>query len=99
MSWLREGDTVSFCSNAPASPTTELLPVDSADWDVGIQCLTDRHGDRIQNLSQLSDFKLFKLNPIGGRYVKGFGKAYQIDGGSLAGEGLSHLRDGHKKRA
>ncbi|GLQ00330.1 HugZ family pyridoxamine 5'-phosphate oxidase [Methylophaga thalassica] len=79
--------------------TTELLPIDSADWDVGIQCLTDRHGDRIQNLSQLSDFKLFKLNPIGGRYVKGFGKAYQIDGGSLAGEGLSHLRDGHKKRA
>ncbi|THF70014.1 MAG: heme utilization protein HutZ, partial [Methylophaga nitratireducenticrescens] len=38
------------------------------------------------------------LKPKGGRYVKGFGKAYQIDGGTLAGENLQHLRDGHTKR-
>ncbi|WP_417542532.1 HugZ family pyridoxamine 5'-phosphate oxidase [Methylophaga thalassica] len=81
------------------SVTAELLAVDSPEWNSGIACLTSRHGERVKSLSQLSDFKLFRLNPMGGRYVKGFGKAYQIDGGSLSGEGLSHLREGHKKRA
>ena len=72
--------------------------IDSDAWNVGIALLTERHGQRITNLSQLSDFRLFKLKPKGGRYVKGFGKAYQIDGGTLAGKNLEHLRDGHKKR-
>ncbi|WP_438970581.1 HugZ family protein [Methylophaga sp.] len=78
--------------------TADLIPVDSDNWNEGIDCLISRHGDRIQSLSQLSDFKLFRLNPLGGRYVKGFGKAYQIEGGALAGESLSHLREGHNKR-
>ena len=76
----------------------EWIQVDSDAWNVGIALLTERHGQRITNLSQLSDFRLFKLKPKGGRYVKGFGKAYQIDGGTLAGKNLEHLRDGHKKR-
>lgn len=76
----------------------ELLTPESSQWHEGIDILQNRHGDRITNLSQLKDFKLFKLHPRGGRYVKGFGKAYQIEGGSLSGEGLSHLRDGHQKR-
>lgn len=76
----------------------EWIQVESDAWHVGIALLTERHGQRITNLSQLSDFRLFKLKPRGGRYVKGFGKAYQIDGGTLAGESLEHLRDGHRKR-
>lgn len=76
----------------------ECVQVDSDGWHVGIALLTERHGQRITNLSQLTDFRLFKLNPLGGRYVKGFGKAYQIDTGTLAGENLEHLRNGHKKR-
>ncbi|AFJ02890.1 Pyridoxamine 5'-phosphate oxidase-like protein [Methylophaga frappieri] len=75
-----------------------LLAPDSADWQTGIRVLQARHGQRIESLSQLSDFRLFRLQPEGGRYVKGFGKAYQIEGGSLAGESLQHLREGHKKR-
>lgn len=81
------------------SVNAELIAVDSADWETGIACLTARHGERIQSLSQLTDFKLFRLSPEIGRYVKGFGKAYLIDGGSLAGESLSLMRDGHQKRA
>lgn len=76
----------------------EWIQVDSETWRVGIALLTERHGQRISNLSQLSDFHLFKLEPRGGRYVKGFGKAYQIEGGTLAGENVEQLRDGHKKR-
>lgn len=76
----------------------ELLDPDSPDWQQGIACLQERHGERIKGLSQLADFKLFRLHPEGGRYVKGFGKAYQIEGGSLSGERLSHLRGAHIKR-
>lgn len=78
------------------SVSAELIARDSAQWHSGISCLTKRHGKRITSLSQMSDFKLFCLHPLGGRYVKGFGQAFQIDGGSLAGKQLSHLRDGHK---
>lgn len=76
----------------------ELIEVGSSAWNVGIALLTERHGQRISNLSQLGDFRLFKLHPRGGRYVKGFGKAYQIESGTLGDKGLAHLRDGHKKR-
>jgi putative heme iron utilization protein len=75
-----------------------LLPYEQGGWQTGIDALTLRHGERITQLSQFADFKLFQLNPSQGRYIKGFGKAYQIDGGTLAGESLSHLRGGHKKR-
>ncbi|MTI62782.1 pyridoxamine 5'-phosphate oxidase family protein [Methylophaga sp.] len=78
--------------------SAELIPPDSDDWSEGIACLQERHGERIRSLSQLGDFRLFRLHPEGGRYVKGFGKAYRIEGGSLAGNGLSHLKGGHIRR-
>jgi hypothetical protein len=71
---------------------------DSEPFNEGINRLFNRHGERILNLSKLSDFNLFKLIPLGGRYVKGFGQAYTIMGHSLAGESIDHLRDGHKPR-
>ena len=67
-------------------------------WQQGIDTLATRHGDRMSSLSELKDFKLFKLSPTGGRYVKGFGRAYALSGGSLVGGQIEHLRDGHKKR-
>lgn len=76
----------------------ELVAVDSAGWVTGIDTLVARHGSRITNLSQLADFKLFKLTPQGGRYVKDFGRAYTLAGNTLAGEAIDHLRDGHKPR-
>jgi putative heme iron utilization protein len=74
--------------------------IDSADtrWQGVIELMAARLGSRINGLSQLSDFKLFKLVPSKGRYVKGFGRAYAFTGISLTGTALDHLRDGHKKR-
>ncbi len=43
-------------------------------------------GSIIPLLRNLPDFILFKLTPTEGRYIQGFGKAYQ-----LAGENLSEL--------
>ncbi len=76
----------------------EHLAIDTEAYRTGIQCLFERHGDRIHNLAGLSDFNLFKLIPIHGRYVKDFGRAYSIEGQTLTGENINHLRDGHKPR-
>lgn len=81
------------------SVNAEMIEAGSERWRDGIAILADRHGERINNLSQLSDFKLFKLTPKGGRFVKGFGRAYTLAGDSLAGEVVNHMTDGHKKRS
>lgn len=77
----------------------EQLAHDSADWRLAMTALTERHGERPRNLGEHADFKMFRLVPLGGRYVKGFGKAYTLSGESLAGEAIGHLRDGHKRRS
>jgi len=79
------------------SVVSELIQPETESWQQGIKTLVTRHGDRINNLSDLTDFKLFKLTPTDGRYVKGFGRAYAFKGDSLASE-LEHLRVGHKKK-
>ncbi len=77
----------------------EHIEVDAEGWEEGLDALVARQGERSRNLSQLSDFHLFKLVPQHGRYVKGFGKAYAFVGEALAGTDMDHLRDGHKQRA
>lgn len=72
--------------------------IDSEGWKTGLHALNERHGNIVINLSQLTDFRLFKLSPKGGRYVKNFGKAYALASGSLSEEVLSHMTDGHTKR-
>ncbi|WP_036590140.1 HugZ family protein [Oceanospirillum maris] len=80
------------------SVEAELLEVDSEQWFQGVDIMEARLGDRIRNLSQLSDFRLFRLKPQGGRFVKGFGAAFDLAGNTLAGEAVNQLREGHKKR-
>lgn len=75
-----------------------MLDTASEEWLNGVNILANRHGDRIHKLSELEDFKLFKLTPTAGRYVKGFGRAYAFKGEALVGEFMAHLRDGHTKR-
>ncbi len=80
------------------SVNCEKLDYSSEQWQVGLTALADRHGNRINDLSEMKDFKLFKLTPTSGRFVKGFGRAYDFEGEALAGESVEHLRDGHTKR-
>ena len=76
----------------------EEVEVGSSDWQSAVDLLATRHGERPRKLSQLADFRLFRLRPVKGRYVKGFGKAYSLAGGSLGMESIDHLREGHKPR-
>ncbi|CAA0081912.1 putative protein [BD1-7 clade bacterium] len=76
----------------------ENIEYQADGWDLGIETLVHRHGEISANLSQKEDFKLFRLIPERGRYVKGFGKAYSFSGDSLTGDVLDHMRDGHVDR-
>lgn len=76
----------------------EELTVNSERWKKAVRLLSERHGERPEKLALLADFHLFRLRPLEGRYVKGFGKAYSLQGGTLAAESIDHLRVGHKTR-
>jgi putative heme iron utilization protein len=68
----------------------EAIDRDDDFWPQGIALLKQKLGDRIDLLSQLGDFVLFRLTPLEGRYVKGFGRAYEVSPGSLVAE-LTHI--------
>jgi len=65
------------------SAVAQLIPRDTPAWQTGIQALAQRHGDRIHQLRQLPDFKLFQLQPNTLRFVKGFGRACELSGETL----------------
>jgi len=43
----------------------------------------NRHGKTVELLRQLPDFHLFRLTPHSGRFVMGFGQAYELSGDNL----------------
>ena len=59
-------------------------PRDDSRWNEGVAALRDRHGGLVDTLTTLGDFRLFQLRPQTGRYVVGFGQAYELKSGSLS---------------
>ena len=55
----------------------------SKEWIPIIDKFQERFGKIIEVLRNLQDFNLFKLTPLSGRFVIGFGKAYKIEGDNL----------------
>ena len=49
-------------------------------WDEKVAQFTAKFGDIINILVSLKDFEMFRFIPIRGTFVKGFGKAYTIEG-------------------
>ncbi len=58
---------------------TDEVPPGVSEFDEALGKLKEIHGAVITTLSSLADFRLFKLTPQSGRYIKGFGQAYEID--------------------
>ncbi|MDD1792255.1 heme utilization protein HutZ [Enterovibrio makurazakiensis] len=81
---------LSFDTNA------ELIERESAVWQQGIEVMQARLGEMIDNLSQLGDFRLYRLNPVIGRYVKGFGQAFDVTGEDMLS--VVHLNEGHVQK-
>lgn len=74
--------------------TAERVARDDAQWSSVVSALKLRHGERITDLTQMTDFILFRLLPEQGLYVKGFGQAFQVSGDDHID--MVHLQEGHK---
>lgn len=70
-----------------------LVDKTSTEGQQGIAALRDRFGEMADNLSKLGDFNLYRLTPNSGRYVKGFGQAFNVSGSDLVS--FVHLTEGH----
>lgn len=56
-----------------------LVERDSEQWKEITQKFEARFGNIIELMKELPDFRIFRLQPSSGRFVLGFGKAYDID--------------------
>jgi len=50
--------------------------------------MQEQHGNTVTVLQGLADFKILQLKPVKGRYVVGFGKAYDWD---VKGRKMTHI--------
>ena len=58
-------------------------------WDELVAQFIAKFGDIINMLVSLEDFKMFRFRPIRGTFVKGFGKAFTIEGKDM--DQISHI--------
>lgn len=72
--------------------TSKVVSRSDPLWQQVIQAMTEKLGEQVIQLSQLGDFVLFQLTPTSGRFVKGFGKAYQLEGENLQINSIKHIR-------
>lgn len=57
----------------------EQVATDSAEYPLLLDQMELRLGNTMSLLRSLSDFRLLRLVPVEGRFITGFGKAYEID--------------------
>jgi len=67
-----------------------LLPREIPEWEAIANQFQAKFGELISMLRSLPDFRIYQLTPQSGRFVVGFGAAYQITGDNL--NQLQHLR-------
>ena len=63
--------------------TASLLERESDHWGAIAQQFESRFGNIIEVMTGLPDFRIFQLRPLAGRFVVGFGAAYDIDPNDL----------------
>lgn len=67
------------------------------DGQAAIKSMIEKLGKLAGNLAQLDDFTLYLLTPKSGRFVRGFGQAYKLEGNGLANFASKHMTDnGHR---
>ena len=57
-----------------------LVLRDSIDCETILNEFSEKFGTIMKTLQQLPDFRLFRLGPKSGRYVSGFGQAFELEG-------------------
>lgn len=91
-----EADSRQLYARVRLSHDAEVSQIarDSEHWNQAVDALTQRHGDLVTNLTRMADFSLFRLTPLQGLYVKGFGQAFEVSGDDQLD--MVHLTVGHK---
>jgi putative heme iron utilization protein len=69
----------------------ELVDRDSTRWCQVMDLFADKFGDIMDLIRPLQDFKLFRIRPRSGVYVRGFAQAYPIEASQL--EPLRRVND------
>ncbi|MGB3293822.1 MAG: pyridoxamine 5'-phosphate oxidase family protein [Phormidesmis sp.] len=64
--------------------TATLIARDSEHWRTIVQQFEERFGNIIEVMKGLADFRIFQLRPQSGRFVLGFGAAYDVDPNDLS---------------
>jgi len=62
----------------------DLLERQSEPWEHQAEAFENRFGEIIQMLRPLGDFQIFRLTPQSGRFIMGFGAAYEVDPDDLS---------------
>ena len=57
----------------------ERIEPQAPDHSIQLDQLQQRFGEVMTLLRTLPDFQLYRLTPLSGRYVVGFGRAYDVD--------------------
>ena len=92
-----ESQTANLFARQRARFVCEAANVGNDGHDAIFALFGDRFGANMINMLRGLDFSLFELTAREGRYVAGFGQAYDID---LTGEAFEHVnRDGHGQAA
>ena len=73
--------------------TVSIVPRSNPRFDEVADLLYERLGSTIERLRLMPDFRLFELVPQSGRFVIGFGSAYEVSGEQL--DQLRQLGGGH----
>ncbi|MEB3313461.1 MAG: hypothetical protein VKL98_04885 [Cyanobacteriota bacterium] len=60
-----------------------LVERQTEPWDAIAQGFEDRFGEVVALLRSLPDFQILRLRPLGGRFILGFGAAYEVDSQDL----------------
>ncbi|TAF06109.1 MAG: HugZ family protein [Nostocales cyanobacterium] len=63
--------------------TATLIERETEHWNQIVEQFQARFGEIIEILRGLADFRIFQLTPTKGRFVIGFGAAYNISGDNL----------------
>ncbi len=59
----------------------DVFPINrqSGAFSTALENLINDHGEIVETLASLADFQVFQLQPRSGRFIKGFGQAYDVD--------------------
>ncbi len=60
------------------SCAVQAISRDADEWSGLIARLQDRFGEVVEVLQSLTDFTLFRITPLEGQLVRGFGQAYRV---------------------